>query len=645
MSDDTETPPEGLPDDQDLAASDPRSGNPSSEDTGDRSIGTQSSNDRGGMSDVTEASNDDEEGSSEKSMRKERQQLDDAADTQATPTRKVAPEREKTGQPIPTMARILSVVMIILGIVAVGVLFYRVMAGFFVPLFLAVLLVVLCRPVHEWILQRNGQRRRLACLLTTSLILAIVLLPILTVISVAAGQFTSMISHVNYEDLTGALQRAREQLGVALVHPEQFRRLDQIADELGNLDDQDLLANSQSAEQQVNEAMMLVKFLQEEESGQATAVPAADNAEQRLLELLTAVRSHRGFDAQDPLVSSNAIEPPKPAQQQSLTTPTSPRMESLSAKEDDSDDRAVPGNSQTEVDTLDSQSPKLIQRIRDKEAFHRKSVIASAAIRAWMREFLGGTFYSQARLFANPSSEDFRSVLTKARQSLQPRFVTLTSATGSFLVDVILGIMVMVIAVYFFLHDGASMIRTLMRLSPLDDRYEERLLLEFERTSRAVVLASVSSAVVQGLLASVAFYFLGFQSVIFLFLITSLMALVPFLGAASVWVPCSAYLAMIDQRWGSACFLFIYGATIVSSIDNVIKMYVLHGRSTMHPLFALLSVLGGVKVFGPIGILVGPMVVVFLQTLLEILNHELEERDQLRKTRDDQMSPAVNESD
>jgi predicted PurR-regulated permease PerM len=87
------------------------------------------------------------------------------------------------------------------------------------------------------------------------------------------------------------------------------------------------------------------------------------------------------------------------------------------------------------------------------------------------------------------------------------------------------------------------------------------------------------------------------------------------------------YLAAVEQRWGAAIFLAIYGAAVVSSIDNVIKMYVLHGRSTMHPLFALLSVLGGVKVFGPIGILVGPMVVVFLQTLLEILNHELAERD------------------
>jgi predicted PurR-regulated permease PerM len=142
-----------------------------------------------------------------------------------------------------------------------------------------------------------------------------------------------------------------------------------------------------------------------------------------------------------------------------------------------------------------------------------------------------------------------------------------------------------------------------------------------------VVLASVSSALAQGFLASIAFYFFGFNSVIFLFLITSLMALVPFLGAASVWVPCAVYLTAVEQRWSAAIGLAIYGAAIVSSVDNLIKMYVLHGRSTMHPLFALLSVLGGVKVFGPIGILVGPMVVVFLQTLLEILNHELAARD------------------
>lgn len=525
------------------------------------------------------------------------------------------------------IARLLSIVMLILGIIAVGVLFYRVMAGFFVPLFLAVLLVVLFRPLHEWILRRSNGRSRLACTATTGLILGVVLLPIIIVISIAAGQFTSMVSHVNFEDLTAAFQRARQQFGVSLSHPEQFRRLDQLADSVGELDDRALRSNNLAAQQQVREALLLIEYLQAEEEGSGDAEPAAEAAKSNLQELLVAIEDH---------APSVTTENPKEtaAASNSLVNPNQNAITSTTAGEEGMERQTAPdivkstpqGQGQT----------TLVDRIRGEEAFHRKSVIASAAIRTWMREFLGGTFLSQAKLFANPSAEDFKSLLSRARQSLQPRFVTFTSVTGSFLVETLLSLVVLVIAVYFFLHDGAAMIKTLMRLSPLDDRYEERLLLEFERTSRAVVLATVASAIGQGVLASIAFYFLGFESVIFLLLITSMMSLIPFLGAAAVWVPCAIYLATVDQRWGAAIFLAIYGATVVSSIDNFIKMYVLHGRSTLHPLFALLSVLGGVNVFGPIGILVGPMVVVFLQTLLEILSHELAERKE---------SPAANSAE
>lgn len=525
------------------------------------------------------------------------------------------------------IARLLSIVMLILGIIAVGVLFYRVMAGFFVPLFLAVLLVVLFRPLHEWILRRSNGRSRLACTATTGLILGVVLLPIIIVISIAAGQFTSMVSHVNFEDLTAAFQRARQQFGVSLSHPEQFRRLDQLADSVGELDDRALRSNNLAAQQQVREALLLIEYLQAEEEGSGDAEPAAESAKSNLQELLVAIEDH---------APSLTTENPKEtaAASNSLVNPNQNAITSTTAGEEGME-------RQTALDIVKS-TPQgqgqttLVDRIRGEEAFHRKSVIASAAIRTWMREFLGGTFLSQAKLFANPSAEDFKSLLSRARQSLQPRFVTFTSVTGSFLVETLLSLVVLVIAVYFFLHDGAAMIKTLMRLSPLDDRYEERLLLEFERTSRAVVLATVASAIGQGVLASIAFYFLGFESVIFLLLITSMMSLIPFLGAAAVWVPCAIYLATVDQRWGAAIFLAIYGATVVSSIDNFIKMYVLHGRSTLHPLFALLSVLGGVNVFGPIGILVGPMVVVFLQTLLEILSHELAERKE---------SPAANSAE
>jgi predicted PurR-regulated permease PerM len=107
-----------------------------------------------------------------------------------------------------------------------------------------------------------------------------------------------------------------------------------------------------------------------------------------------------------------------------------------------------------------------------------------------------------------------------------------------------------------------------------------------------------------------------------LFLATAFMSLIPFLGPTVIWAPVAIYLASVEGRWLAAILLAVYCLTIVSTIDNLVRVYILQGNSQLHPLLALLSVLGGLQVFGPIGILVGPMVVVFLQTLLEILHHE-----------------------
>ncbi|WP_372720561.1 AI-2E family transporter [Novipirellula sp.] len=544
-------------------------------------------------------------------------------DDNASPPRTLASTKAMLER-LPSLSRILSVLMLLLGIFAVGALFYKVMAGFFVPLFLAALLVVIFRPVHDWIYAKTKGKRRLAAASTTLMILMMVLMPMIVVLSVATSQFTAMVSHMNFNDLTNALDRARDQFGISLPHAEKFRRLDELTD---SLDDSVLVSEGlrgidqetsvaeflmslsgvmQASEHRqiildnISEAKSLILFLQNDVEGPPAADAAAEIAIERLDELKNSLPHASEVanrpDAADPIDAG--------------------------AREPAADSDVAFGDPENQRDP-DDVVP--LDQLNAEEQFHRQSVIASAAIRSWMQTLLGGTLRSQVRLIANPSAEDFKSLLSRGRESLQPRFVSLTSATGNYLGKIVVGLLVLIIAVYFFLIDGAAMIRTLMRLSPLDDNYERRLLLEFDRTSRAVVLASVLSAIVQGVLGGLGYYVLGFESVVLLFLATTLMSLVPFLGAASVWVPCVVWLGMVEQRWTAAIVLALYGMLVISSIDNVIKVYVLHGRSQLHPLFALLSVLGGVKVFGPIGILVGPMVVVFLQTLLEILNHELDD--------------------
>jgi predicted PurR-regulated permease PerM len=216
------------------------------------------------------------------------------------------------------------------------------------------------------------------------------------------------------------------------------------------------------------------------------------------------------------------------------------------------------------------------------------------------------------------------------------RFLATKALSGvQTIIGILIGLAIMVIALYYFLADGPVMIETVMDFSPLDYNYEQELLARFGDVSRAVVVATLLSAVVQGTLAGVGYSLaLSPGSPIFLLtVLTMATALVPFVGAAAVWICVCAWVYLYGERVvdGSivqgdprtAIILAIYCTIVVSGIDNVIKPLVLHGQSKLHPLLALLSILGGVQVLGPVGILVGPMLVSFLQALLNMLRKEL----------------------
>jgi uncharacterized protein YqgC (DUF456 family) len=129
--------------------------------------------------------------------------------------------------------------------------------------------------------------------------------------------------------------------------------------------------------------------------------------------------------------------------------------------------------------------------------------------------------------------------------------------------------------------------------------------------------------VAQGLTAGLGYFMVGTDYLVLLIMLTTVFSMVPFVGPAVVWVPFCLYLALYEERYLAAGLLATWGVLVVGTVDNVVKAFVLHGQSQLHPLLALLSVLGGVQTLGPIGIVVGPMVVTMLQTLLSILQREL----------------------
>ena len=261
--------------------------------------------------------------------------------------------------------------------------------------------------------------------------------------------------------------------------------------------------------------------------------------------------------------------------------------------------------------------------------------------RQYRRAYLGGALKAWLKEMANPSDQQIEAAILRATSSAGSPLLSLGGDTLAVLGKLIIGIIITVASLFFFLAEGETMVNAVVRLSPLEEKYLRELVEEFVRVCRAVVTATLLSAVVQGLLAGVGFYFAGLHNAVaLLMLLTMVLAMVPFTGAATVWVPVCLYLYFVDGQLVAAIILAVYGVGVISAADNFIKPMVLHGQSNLHPLLALLSVLGGIQALGPIGIVVGPMVVVFLQTTLKILQRELLSMDRFARAAGVPLGPS-----
>ena len=467
------------------------------------------------------------------------------------------------------MSRLMSLIALIAVILVIGLLFYKVMVGFFVPVFLAAVLVVVFRPLHLYMLNKTGNRPKLAAAATTCMIMLCVLLPFGMIGSAAALQGIGLIQDFNTGSLKVALVKLRNHLGLTVDNKTE---LDKIQTELDALRTRSALVDSDSPRS-------------------STVMRSADGISSDELARMGIRLADTIEELRKQLISDGTIE----------THPDwGEKLEALSTEARNFG--TLPG---------------------DQFTFEDDAMRLSSSFRTIRQEILGGPYLAALKDLANPSDEQISSTRTQIVGYIQPRLLSLTSTTVGFVVRIIIGCAILIVCVFFFLYDGPGMVSTMMALIPLDNRYEAELLMEFDRVSRAVVLATVFSAITQGAVAGIGYYVAGLPSLVLLIMLTTMFAMIPFVGPAIVWLPACLYLAFYDNRIVAACALAMWGILVVGTVDNFVKAGVLHGQSQLHPLLALLSVLGGVQALGPIGIVVGPMAVVLLQTSLGILQREM----------------------
>lgn len=188
--------------------------------------------------------------------------------------------------------------------------------------------------------------------------------------------------------------------------------------------------------------------------------------------------------------------------------------------------------------------------------------------------------------------------------------------------NTLLGLMLVFVALFFFLKDGKKFLNYIVKLSPLNDAYDTKIFQRIGMMISSVVRGVLFIAVVQAILVGVGFYLFGVPNATLWGTVTVIASLLPFIGTALVVFPGVAYLLLTGDLVG-AVGLAIWGTFLVGLIDNLL-MPVMYGKGArIHPLVILFAVLGGIYAFGPLGFLVGPMIVSFFIAVLEIYREHM----------------------
>lgn len=224
--------------------------------------------------------------------------------------------------------------------------------------------------------------------------------------------------------------------------------------------------------------------------------------------------------------------------------------------------------------------------------------------------------------------------------ALQADLLSLSKNAGQFLLDsgttilgnvfvVTMNFVILIFVLFFLIRDGEAMFGYARYLLPLSTDQENRIFRQLDDVAKSVILGAFIIALAQGAAGGLGLFIVGIKP-FFWGCMMGFASLVPVVGTAIIWLPVAIYL-MLTGQWQWGLFLIGWGAVVVSSIDSIIRPILMQNRSKMSTFWVFLAIIGGIKFFGALGILYGPLVLGFAMVMLtlygEDYRHMLEGRN------------------
>jgi predicted PurR-regulated permease PerM len=170
---------------------------------------------------------------------------------------------------------------------------------------------------------------------------------------------------------------------------------------------------------------------------------------------------------------------------------------------------------------------------------------------------------------------------------------------------------------FFLFKDGPGLLSKTKDYMPFNEEQKERIAGQIKDMIVSTVYGGVIVAIIQGILGGIAYAFMGIEAPVMWGMAMSVMSFVPLLGTFAIWGPTSLYL-VIEHNYTQGIGLFLFGVFVISMVDNILKPLIIGSRTKMPTIIILFSVLGGIKLFGVIGLIMGPLITAVFISVFEI---------------------------
>lgn len=267
-----------------------------------------------------------------------------------------------------------------------------------------------------------------------------------------------------------------------------------------------------------------------------------------------------------------------------------------------------------------------------REASHAYSLTRDSVSVAAVEGFLTGEGWVATRVRELASAAGVRFTPDKVQEWISSAAggiaVFLYAQINSLIANVfsvLLHFSIMMIVVFYLFIDGPRLKQWAFRLSPLPFAQEELIAQKFDAVGRAILFGNGIGSVLQGVVGALSMWVVGLPSAVLWGTVMTVFAFLPLVGISVVVIPASIFLAL-EGRWAAAIGFFVFNMVQALIVENVVKTRLIGSHMQMHDLLIFMSIIGGLTVFGIVGLIYGPLFVALFLTLSELFEVDYKTR-------------------